>query len=81
MSGYVNIRTTQPKARKIHRCIWCGEDIPIEEQHVYDVGRYDGHLQHNRWHSECYASAGELWDEMDGEFEPYSNERGGGPPE
>lgn len=72
--SYQLIRESWPVARKVHRCIWCGESIKVGEKHRYEVSRYDG-LQFNRWHAECEEDAQEYFRDGEDEFIPYSNER------
>jgi hypothetical protein len=66
--------TTWPKARKPHRCEWCGESIAQGEKHAHFVGKWDGEFQDWRMHSECYDVASE-GDELDEGFMPYEHER------
>ena len=56
--------STQPKARKIHRCVYCYAGIPVGEQYVQQTGFYDGRPFRNKFHQEC-------WDILceDAEFE------------
>ncbi len=71
--GYM-LRTWNPKARKAHRCSWCGEDIEVGEVHSAWVGIYDGFYQ-GRMHIEC-IDAFNREDPYEGEFEEWSNPRG-----
>ena len=76
-SGYTNIRTTTPKARKAYRCIWCYEPIEKGERHTHDVGTFDHRLQDIRFHPECFNALQEsLVDSWDDEFSPGDNPRG-----
>ena len=70
------LSTTTPKARKDHRCIWCGQYIHIGEKHVKHVGIWEGDFQSNRWHNECNEAANQII-KIEGEisFDPYSNSR------
>ena len=54
--------------------IWCGQIIPIGEQHCHEVSRYDD-FQDYRWHRECRDEATTLFARGDIEFIPYENER------
>jgi hypothetical protein len=70
--------TTTPVAKKDHRCIWCGESIPTGEKHHKQFGRFDGEIQTNRYHDECYGAMTTSDDVIDdGCFTPYENERPG----
>lgn len=74
MTYYTLIRETWPKARKPHRCIWCGETIPVGMQHCHEVSHYGG-LQDHRWHAECRDAGMCYVDDGGVEFIPYDNER------
>ena len=41
------------KARKPHRCIWCGEDIVVGEHYRHWRGKFEGEVMSNDWHSDC----------------------------
>jgi len=47
---------TTPRARKVHRCTWCGEPIAIGEKHKAWAGTFDGDFSQSRLHDECYAA-------------------------
>jgi hypothetical protein len=47
------ISMTKPKAKKIHRCIWCSEKIQIGEVHIKQISSYGSDFQSMRWHPEC----------------------------
>lgn len=64
---------TRPRARKEHRCIYCGGPIIVGEQYAQQTGFYDGAAYRNRFHEECYGDcADEYSDAGDCEFTPYS---------
>ena len=66
---------TTPKARKEHRCIYCGGPILTGEQYTQQTGFYDGAPYRNRYHSECYEACAEesrYYNEW--EFMPYNAE-------
>jgi hypothetical protein len=63
------------KARKPHRCIWCGEAIVIGETYRHWRGKWEGEVMSNDWHKECDAAAANSDAELEG-FEPYSFARG-----
>jgi len=70
---------TQPKARKIHKCVWCGEPILIGEQHHKWVGIFEGDFNNWRMHDECWDAADRERSEdyhSDGSFEPHEHKRG-----
>ena len=73
-SGYSLIRESFPVARKAHRCIWCGESIPVGLKHRYEVSMF-GELQRHRWHLECDKDAAKYFAEDGPEFCPYDNPR------
>ena len=71
--SYTLIREAFPVARKKHRCIWCGEGIPVGLKHRHEISTFDG-LQDHRWHLECAKSSQEHFEEGP-EFSPYDNPR------
>lgn len=74
--SYTLFSETTRKARKKHRCIWCGESIPVGEVYVDERSVYDGCIQRHRWHPECLAGARAEWNAGgDTEFEAHQNER------
>lgn len=66
---------THPKARREHRCIYCGGPIPVGEQYVQQTGIFDGSPYRSRYHAECFETcveecrSGGEW-----EFSPYDGE-------
>lgn len=74
--SYEFIRETFPAARKVYRCIWCGERIGVGEKHRHEISVYDGNLQNMRWHPECYEDAQrEMRECGEEEFLPHSAPR------
>ena len=70
------LREGKVKARKAHRCHWCGEEIPAGEIYYRYEGRFDDRWQSTPMHLDCYADS--LEDPgltYDGYFTPYENER------
>lgn len=66
---------THPKAKKEHRCIYCGGPILVDEQYVQQEGFYDGAPYRNRYHAECYETcADECSYYGEWEFSPYNGE-------
>ena len=64
------------KARKQHRCIWCGQAISPGDTYVDERSVYDGSFQNHRWHPECKEYANEdMLDGGDCEFLAWSNDR------
>jgi hypothetical protein len=72
MSDFQNHRT--PKARKEHKCEWCGEPIPKGEVHYQFTGIWQGDWQNWRMHDGCHEIAS-LNNELDDGFYPYEHER------
>ena len=65
------------KARKPHRCIWCGEPIAIGETYRHWRGKFEGEVMSNDWHKECDDAASDgIDDGIDDGFEPHSYKRG-----
>jgi hypothetical protein len=73
--SYSLIRESFPVAAKQHRCIWCGEAIPVGLKHRHEVSSYDGAMQDHRWHMECDDDAKKCFAEGDQDFLAYSAER------
>lgn len=73
--GYNLLSKTEPKARKDHRCIWCGQAIPKGTKYVSERSVYDGDMQNHHWHFECWSDAQHNNDEPEWEFTPYSYDR------
>lgn len=71
------LNSCQRKARKKHRCIWCGEDIEIGETYSYWAGIFEGQFQSNHMHLECDKISSSKENEycQDG-FEAYQYKRG-----
>jgi hypothetical protein len=74
--SYALLSDTWPRARKQHRCIWCGEPIAVGETYRHERSVYDGAMQDHKWHRECDADFRESLDDGgDEEFLPYSAPR------
>jgi len=68
---------TEPIARKVHRCSWCGEIIPVKTRYSRWVGIFEGDFQSNKMHLECHKAQQkytESWD--DGLYTPHEHKRG-----
>lgn len=75
--SYQLLSKTTPRAMKEYRCIWCPEKIEKSAVHVHEVSKYDGELQDNRWHPECWIAAQQWFIEYRAEeFSPHEFERG-----
>lgn len=70
--SYVCLLQKRVKARKGHRCVWCGESIPRLTEYIRENSIYDGRYQNHKWHPECLDA---LHDSGDEEFCPGDNER------
>lgn len=66
------------KARKEHRCEWCGEKIEKGQDYFNYTGIGDGGFQNNKVHLECLNAMHEhfSFDTFDDEFMPYQFKRG-----
>lgn len=75
--SYTLISCEMRKARKPHRCIWCGEAIAVGDSYEYERSIFDGKPQSHHWHPECLkAMHSEAADEGGSlEFMPHDNER------
>jgi hypothetical protein len=69
------IKDEMVKARKPHRCIWCGETIEKGEVHQSRAYRFDGEFMHDRLHVEC-KEAMDKADFIEDGFVAYSAPRG-----
>lgn len=71
MTDFFNPPITR-KAKKAHRCTYCGEKINQNDLYIFQKGVYDGCWYESKMHPEC-------WDDFvetgGGEYTPYSNER------
>lgn len=76
MSEYRQFSNDKRKARKPHRCIWCGEAIHVGAVYLDERSVYDGNIQRHRWHPECQEYANrEVFGMGETEFDPYDNHR------
>lgn len=73
--SYVLLSEAYPKARKVHRCIWCGQTIEPSTQYRVESSRYDGQWQNFKWHLECNKAFASHFSREGEEFTPYENER------
>lgn len=74
--GYTLLSEIKRKARKEHRCIWCGQKIEIREFYIAEASIYYNDFQYMKWHQECKAACAiELAETKEEDFDPYSNER------
>ena len=74
--SYALISERTHKALKRHRCIWCGEQIPMGTRYVREFSVYYGDVQKHKWHPECKDAAEEFFRESgEDEFAPWENER------
>jgi hypothetical protein len=62
------------KARKVHRCIWCGEPIEIGLVYASYTGMWQGDFQYWKMHRECLEVCAEN-DELEDGFMSYEHER------
>lgn len=64
------------KAKKNHRCIWCGQSIEAGSKYVRESSIYYGDFQNFAWHDECRAYAMDnYFNEGEEEFLGFSQER------
>lgn len=77
--SYEQLSAHSLKARKDHRCVWCGEVIPKGQIHERTIGKMDGEFQSSRYHIECATACTEWCRENDpwGDgYSPYGFYRG-----
>jgi len=67
MSSVLVLKTSTPKARKTHKCMFCGGNIEIGEKYKRDTCVFDGVLYDWVTHNECakVASELEMYDDCD----------------
>lgn len=63
------------KARKVYRCIWCGQDIQIGDLYTRCWVKHEGDLFDQHWHNECIEYSVLIADAAEYEFEPHSHNR------
>jgi hypothetical protein len=71
MSDYIELSKVERMARKAHRCIWCGQLIPIGQKYLSESSVFDGNMQNHHWHLECIKDSDEFFKENGPEFDPY----------
>ena len=64
---YEDLGTTIRKARKTHKCDWCGAVIEKGEQYEYQKFVFDGEMYDWKAHLACSLVASAIWDYV----EPY----------
>lgn len=66
------------RARKQHRCVWCGEPIEVGTRHLVSVVLDDDRrFSRNRYHPEClWACHMDLEDSGEDTFMPHMHHRG-----
>ncbi|MFQ5786488.1 MAG: hypothetical protein ACE5H1_00760 [Thermodesulfobacteriota bacterium] len=68
------LRDERVKAKKVHKCLLCGEDIEVGEYYQKRTGTNDGIIT-MKMHEECKEES-DSWDECDWQtFGPYEMER------
>ena len=76
MSDFYN-PAEQRRARKAHRCTYCGEAINKGDAYEFQKGNYDGAWFESKMHPECFD---DMCENGDGEYTLYSNDRPEPPP-
>jgi len=77
--SYVLLDQRQSKARKPHRCTWCGQTIEPGEVYHFASGICDGDFQRDKMHLVCRQAMDrdmQTCDWFDYEFIPFGNPRG-----
>ena len=70
--SFLLLTQTKLKARKDHRCIWCGQLIPKGENYIRESSIFENDFQDHKWHPECHEVAVA---KVEGEFDAGCNER------
>lgn len=74
--SYDLLSKIQRKARKNHRCIWCGQAILVGENYSHETSVYDGYMQDHKFHLECRNDADEyFYSTREEDFDAYENKR------
>jgi len=73
--SYHQFSLHETKARKKHRCSWCGEPIPPGETYWREKSVYDGNFQNDAWHPECWEDFGQYCEGGETEWMLYSAPR------
>lgn len=78
--SYTHLRDSQPKARKDHKCTWCGKLIPKGTIYNYSSGVFDGSFCTSHLHDECLKAQQKSYNRreisFDEGYEPYAQKRG-----
>ena len=73
--SFIYLRQSEVKARKMHVCICCGEEIDVGEKYICRVGATEGSIIDMKMHTECEKESSG-WDNEDWEiFERGTMER------
>lgn len=73
--SYALLDRTVRKARKAHRCIWCGQKIAPGESYVDERSVYEGNMQAHHWRPECEKASTAYFQSGEEEFDPWQNDR------
>lgn len=58
--SYVCLKDEMRKARKMHKCIWCGQSIHKGDTYNYERSIFEGQHQSHHWHPECVEAMREM---------------------
>jgi hypothetical protein len=73
--SFTLIGESKQRARKAHRCSWCGQPIPVGEVYLRTRFVFEGYPGSNRFHLECDKAAADDYAECGEGFMPYENQR------
>lgn len=73
--SFTLIGESKQRARKAHRCSWCGQPIDVGDEYVRVRGVFEGYPLVNKFHPECDAAAAADYQEWGEGFMPYENQR------
>ena len=73
--SYTLLSNTKPRAKKVHQCIWCSENIEVGERYRHERSVYDRRMQNHKWHLECDDAAKEYFSHNGPDFDAWDNER------
>ncbi len=67
--SYSLLSRSAPRARKPHRCIWCGYPTIVGSKYVREASVYDGQMQNLAFHEACVKASDDYFNEVgEGEF-------------
>ena len=63
------LKCKKVKTRKPHRCVWCGEWVGVGDEAQYRSYVFEGHLNSDYLHPECYEAMKKDPDDLEDGFD------------